>query len=621
MIERATRATEWLQRAAIHVPLEPSLPQAVFLAAGEREVLLAGTGSSGKTTALVMAALAWAEVPHSDGLLVVPVLSASPVPQMLRSLLGQGDATWDAGQRCWCFPSGAVLTLSHRRTPPPGSHQFVGVDGLVGLQEDEYRRLLIALQPSPHVSADPVIRATSSPDGPGRVWVARRFGLLSGQGKDGLGDRRVIRASFETNPGVDAATVRRSLEELPEPRRSWLLRGAWGEGHAHMEDREAGRPATSAVVTAQPDRARPRVLLGRSVSDGEELWFDPLRPGEELPNSHVLITGESGSGKTQTIQVLGAGLMRQGVSPLVLDFKSDYDGAWARDQGLSVIDPMRGDRLPFNPLAPAPDPQTGEANGLRQVHLVADLLRRVWGLGDQQSFRIREATKAAYAAAGVPAGSFPAEGQRRYPTFEDVRQHLDPEDTLLGRLSPLFDLDPFRPDADGKQLAEMLERGTVVRLSPLPGSEAKASIAELLLLALYDHLARQGHARTLRWLLVMDEGWRLSTCPYLEPLLREGRAFGLGAIIATQFPRDLALEIKGCAATQLYFSQTQLDQVTEVQRAVLGGSQGREAKEMAEALRGLSRFEAVLHSRRGWRVARITPAFERPHGRGAPPEA
>jgi hypothetical protein len=69
------------------------------------------------------------------------------------------------------------------------------------------------------------MRAASSPDGPGREWIARRFGLIGPSVSD---DRRsVIPASFEDNPHVEAAAVRHALVDLPEPRRSWLMCGDW----------------------------------------------------------------------------------------------------------------------------------------------------------------------------------------------------------------------------------------------------------------------------------------------------------------------------------------------------------------------------------------------------------
>ena len=59
-------------------------------------------------------------------------------------------------------------------------------------------------------------------------------------------------------------------------------------------------------------------------------------------------------------------------------------------------------------------------------------------------------------------------------------------------------------------------------------------------MALYDHLIRQPQIHMLDQLLVLDEAWRVVEPPFLTPLMREGRAFGLGVVIASQFPRDRA---------------------------------------------------------------------------------
>ena len=46
-------------------------------------------------------------------------------------------------------------------------------------------------------------------------------------------------------------------------------------------------------------------------------------------------------------------------------------------------------------------------------------------------------------------------------------------------------------------------------------------------MALYNHLVRQPQTHTLGQLLVLDEAWRVVESPFLTPLMREGRAFGL----------------------------------------------------------------------------------------------
>jgi hypothetical protein len=590
----------------------PTAAQLDFLMATEREVLYAGTGSSGKSTAVLMAALINAELPGYAGLVVVPELANSAIVAMTREWLRERDARWDAGTRCWRFPNGASLSVVHRRASISGGYQFIGVDDVARLEREEYVRLLARLRRSEATSVPPALRVAGSPDEPGREWITDRFRLGDGADDALVEGRRVIQASFEDEGlNVDPDRVRQGLSELPEPRRTWLLHGEWG---VRTPIRAEPEPPYRQPLAAGGGIERARAHLGNASPGEEEVWFDPYLQGAELPNPHVLVTGETGAGKTQALQSVTAQLAAHAILPLVLDFKSDYDGEWAADRGVRVIDPAGGDKLPFNPLAPVTDQKTGETSGLRQLHLVADLLKRVWGLGDQQAYRLREAIKEAYAGSGVPLTTFRPTIEQVYPTFDDVRHHLEPEDTVLGRLSPLFDLDPFGSDHEG--LAEMISDGVVVRLSQLPGGESKTAIAEFLLLALYDHLVRQGHQRRLTRLLVMDEGWRLATCPFLEPLLREGRAFGLGVILASQYPADLPQVIRGAAATQLHFGQSQAGQAGDVRRAVLGDSRGRQAQQLEDAVRGLRTFHAVLCDRQHspWQEIRVTPYFERRGG-------
>ena len=48
-------------------------------------------------------------------------------------------------------------------------------------------------------------------------------------------------------------------------------------------------------------------------------------------------------------------------------------------------------------------------------------------------------------------------------------------------------------------------------------------------MAFYNHLIRQPQIHMLDQLLVLDEAWRVVESPFLTPLMREGRAFGVGA--------------------------------------------------------------------------------------------
>ncbi len=181
-----------------YLPVEPTLEQAAYLTTTRAEALFAGTAAAGKTTAVLLAVLSRLESTDCSGLLVTPQLIGSALLAMTRVWLAGSDARWEAGGRRWRFSSGATLMLSHRRSEPFGAYQVIGVDDLAAFGEEEYLRLLSHLCPSDR-KTEPVIRAAASPDGPGREWIARRFGLLDGGSGRAPDDRVVLRASFEDN--------------------------------------------------------------------------------------------------------------------------------------------------------------------------------------------------------------------------------------------------------------------------------------------------------------------------------------------------------------------------------------------------------------------------------------
>jgi hypothetical protein len=195
------------------------------VAATEREVLLTGSAGCGKTVGLLMAALADVDRPGYRALLVQRTL-AGPVTlaELARQWLEGTNASWDSADRCWRFPTGAVLSFGHERLPYlSGEFHMVGCDDLTAFSDLEYRRIFQVWRRRQGSRTPMRVRVATSPGGPGHDWVRERFYPAAALP---LG-RRVITARMEDNPYLDRTEYERALSNLDPVRRQQLEIGDW----------------------------------------------------------------------------------------------------------------------------------------------------------------------------------------------------------------------------------------------------------------------------------------------------------------------------------------------------------------------------------------------------------
>jgi hypothetical protein len=312
------------------------------------------------------------------------------------------------------------------------------------------------------------------------------------------------------------------------------------------------------------------IPLGQEINTKQDLAW---APGKQS-NGFFLILGASGSGKTETLKVLGNGISEFGTPVLVLDFHGDV-----RFPGLESVLLSSGisSTIGLNPMEL--DSHSAEETGLYdQRKVIRDMIRNaVPALGHRQGSILRDAIEEAYTGRGFK-DSDPSTWRLKPPTFSDVVEILTTWAEDDGRKSQRASIEgciaavqeifehPIFQRSEHVSVENILAKSMRLDLSRL-SDEVRYITAETLLRKIFRVLRLKGpipvqpqsdHER-FRLFVVIDEAKILSTgggdpdSPdrVLNLLFTEARKFGLGMILASQMSDHFGSEVKANAATWL----------------------------------------------------------------------
>ena len=243
-----------------------------------------------------MAALQYVHVPGYNALILRRTFADLSLPDAImaraKEWLASTDAVWNAQEKKFTFPSGAVLQFGYLDTDKDrlryqgGAYQFIAFDELTQFPEAWYRYLFSRLRRLEGSSIPPRVRSATNPGGIGHEWVRRRF--ISPE--DGP---PFIPARLDDNPSLDAGEYRQALAVLDTTTRQQLEEGLWirdAEGLVYRYSE------TRNVIAKAPECQR--FLLG-------------IDYGARSPTAFVLIGWRLGD---PTVYVLRA-WKRAGMSP------------------------------------------------------------------------------------------------------------------------------------------------------------------------------------------------------------------------------------------------------------------------------------------------------------------
>ena len=294
------------------------------------------------------------------------------------------------------------------------------------------------------------------------------------------------------------------------------------------------------------DKVGLRFEVGQTVGHFDNYALDFYPANTALNQLNVGIVGDLGTGKTQLIkslifQLSSRASQNRGVSPniLIFDYKRDYSNTdFVEATGAKVVSPYD---IPLNIFDLPESPNKNRAQHERSRFFI-DVLDKIYsGIGPVQKENIKSAVKQAYK-------NF--ELSERSPTLRDVFECYKEEgkiDIPYSIMSNLVDSEYFVAHSEKViPFRQFLNGVVVVDLSQILADDDKNMLVAIFLNLFYEYMLSVekkpflGTSPSLRFvdtMLLVDEADNIMKYEFevLRKLLLQGREFGIGVLLASQY--------------------------------------------------------------------------------------
>lgn len=300
-----------------------------------------------------------------------------------------------------------------------------------------------------------------------------------------------------------------------------------------------------------------KIVFGTDLNTQKPVIWEPNN-SDKVMHTNTGIIGTMGTGKTQFTKSLISQIYKNAVQNpgdeklgiLIFDYKGDYiKDDFVKATDAKVFEPHQ---LPYNPLALDPTPQSKPMLPLHTANDIKETIANAFNLGNVQRQKLRDIIVNAYENKGIERGKRET-WSKTPPTLGDVCNiYLEnPEvsqDSLYAAISNLSDFEIFESDPTKTQsLYSLIEGVVVINLSGYDESIQNLIVA-ITLDAFYTQMQRHGHSaiennlRQLRKIILVDEADNFLSKNFqsLKKILKEGREFGVGTVLSTQFLNHFA---------------------------------------------------------------------------------
>lgn len=298
-----------------------------------------------------------------------------------------------------------------------------------------------------------------------------------------------------------------------------------------------------------------KILFGLDQQDGSDIIWEPNNT-DILFHTNTGIIGTMGTGKTQFTKSLITQLYLQrknnigedNLGILIFDYKGDYNESKRDFVDVTNATILKPYQLPFNPLALTKSKVFKPLLPIHTANAFKDTISKVYGLGPKQQDTLFQCIIETYGMCGIQAAN-PSSWDNEAPTFEQVYQRyandeeIKKNDSLAAAMNKLHQFQVFENNPNQtKPLFEILNGVVVIDLSGYD-SDIQSLIVAITLDLFYAQMQAAGSSkldgkyRQLTKLILVDEADNFMSEGFssLKKILKEGREFGVGTILSTQF--------------------------------------------------------------------------------------